>query len=517
MASSQRNYIDLTGEDMLGVRTLTNKVVSHSGQPLLTMNRGVEKGLAGLPAARANVVIAQHSTWLPQAGFGACSSTLTPAPQYVPDGLSENGHRHPAGMMTVRQYGSERALVPTFEDILAARKVLAGHVLDTPCIHSPALSERTGAKVYLKLENLQRTASFKERGALNRMSALNESQRSKGVIAASAGNHAQGVAYHARRMGVEATIVMPANTPYVKVAKTQGHGAKVVLVGNNFDAAQNYAFQLCGQHGLTMIHPFDDPAVIAGQGTIALEMLAAQPQLDTLVIPIGGGGMISGMAIAAKAIKPDIKVWGVQTEHFPAMYAAYKNESRAATAGTIAEGIAVKSPGKITTEIVKRPGLIDDVMLVSESDIEYAIAVSAEHGKTVVEGAGAAALAALLRADADGDTRFVGRNVGLAVSGGNIDTQTLNNVIERGMVRDGKWVRIRVALGDQADDLPKAVSLIAGRDGNILAVHHLHDISSLSARSVAVDFVVKTRDHAHIDTLTKELTAAGYLAVRQGH
>ena len=343
--------------------------------------------------------------------------------------------------------------------IQTARENLRGQVLKTPFTLSRTLSDIFGAEIWLKFENLQFTASFKERGALNRMLTLSEEERRAGVIAVSAGNHAQGVAYHAQRMGVPAVIVMPRFTPTVKVANTRRFGAEVVLAGDTFDDAKAHGYELARQRGLIMIHPYDDEAVIAGQGTVALEMLEDQPQLDMLVIAIGGGGLISGISTAAKALKPGIEIIGVQTERFPAMYAAVKGVSMPQGQYTIAEGIAVKSPGGLTQPIVSR--LVDDIELVSEADIEHAIVVLLEIEKTVVEGAGAAGLAALLRAQEAGSERFKGKRIGLVLTGGNIDPLMLGELIERGMVRAGRLARIRVDLRDLPGALAHATKLIA--------------------------------------------------------
>ncbi|SUV85120.1 threonine dehydratase catabolic [Bordetella pertussis] len=299
--------------------------------------------------------------------------------------------------------------------IQTARDILRGQVLNTPFTHSRTLSDILGAEIWLKFENLQFTASFKERGALNRMLNLTEAERAAGVIAVSAGNHAQGVAYHAQRMGVPAVIVMPRFTPTVKVANTRRFGAEVVLAGDTFDDAKARGYELARERGLVMIHPYDDPAVIAGQGTVALEMLQARPDLDAIVVGIGGGGLIAGIATAAKAIKPDIEIIGVQTERFPSMYAAVKGVAMESGHYTIAEGIAVKSPGTLTQEIVTR--LVDHIELVNESDIEHAIVVLLEIEKTVVEGAGAAGLAALLRLQERRDERFRGKRLGAGAHG----------------------------------------------------------------------------------------------------
>lgn len=399
--------------------------------------------------------------------------------------------------------------------IQTARENLRGQVLKTPFTLSRTLSDIFGAEIWLKFENLQFTASFKERGALNRMLTLSDEERRAGVIAVSAGNHAQGVAYHAQRMGVPAVIVMPRFTPTVKVANTRRFGAEVVLAGDTFDDAKAHGYELAKQRGLIMIHPYDDEAVIAGQGTVALEMLEDQPQLDMLVIAIGGGGLISGISTGAKALKPGIEIIGVQTERFPAMYAAVKGVSMPQGQYTIAEGIAVKSPGGLTQPIVSR--LVDDIELVSEADIEHAIVVLLEIEKTVVEGAGAAGLAALLRAQEAGSERFKGKRIGLVLTGGNIDPLMLGELIERGMVRAGRLARIRVDLRDLPGALAHATKLIADAQANITEVHHQRAFTSLPVRNVEVDFVLQTRGPEHIQEVIDILNAAGFAASNHDH
>jgi len=399
--------------------------------------------------------------------------------------------------------------------IQTARDNLRGQVLKTPFTLSRTLSDIFGAEIWLKFENLQFTASFKERGALNRMLTLTADERAKGVIAVSAGNHAQGVAYHAQRMGVPAVIVMPRFTPTVKVANTRRFGAEVVLAGDSFDDAKAHGYELAQARGLIMIHPYDDEAVISGQGTVALEMLEDQPQLDTLVIAIGGGGLISGMATAAKALNPGIEIVGVQTERFPSMYAAVKGVAMPQGQYTIAEGIAVKSPGALTQPIVAK--LVDHIELVSESDIEHAIVVLLEIEKTVVEGAGAAGLAALLRAQEAGSDRFKGKRIGLVLTGGNIDPLMLGELIERGMVRAGRLARIRVDLRDLPGALAHATKLIADAQANITEVHHQRAFTSLPVRNVEVDFVLQTRGPEHILEVIDVLNAAGFAASNHDH
>jgi len=395
----------------------------------------------------------------------------------------------------------------TIADIEAAAARLAGQVLDTPCVESRTLSQIVGAQVFLKFENLQFTASFKERGALNKLAALVESGAPiKGVIAASAGNHAQGVAYHAQRLRLRAVIVMPLHTPTVKVERTRGFGAEVVLHGESFDAARDHAYALADAQDLTFVHPFDDPLVIAGQGTVGLEMLRAQPQLDTLVIAVGGGGLISGIATAMLALKPGVQIVGVQTSRFPAMVNVFKGTAHPQGSSTIAEGIAVGQPGRITREIVRE--LVDDLVLVYEGDIEQAVLMLLEIEKTVVEGAGAAGLAALLKDPA----RYAGRKVGLVLCGGNIDPLLLAAIIERGMVRAGRLARIRVAARDTPGVLARITAVVAEVGANIEEVHHQRAFSMLSAQNVEVELVLQTRNPAHVRDVIAALQGAGFEA-----
>jgi threonine dehydratase len=393
-------------------------------------------------------------------------------------------------------------------DVQLAADRIAAHVADTPCLESRTLSEITGARVYLKFENLQFTASFKERGALNKLLSLDPATRARGVVAASAGNHAQGVAYHAQRLGVKAVIAMPRHTPLVKVERTRAFGAEVRLCGEVFDDARAHAAALAAERALTLIHPYDDPEVIAGQGTIAVEMLRAHPALDVLVVPVGGGGLISGMATAAKALRPGIAVIGVQTERFPSMYNVIKGERLPCGASTIADGVAVKTPGESTRAIVRER--VDDILLVDEGHIERAIVLLLEVEKTVVEGAGALGLAALLQYG----ERFAGRSVGLVLSGGNIDPLILAAIIQRGMVRSGRLARIRVSLRDIPGALAQATSIIARLNANIDEVHHQRAFTTLPVQSAAVDFVIQTRDAQHIEAVITALTAAGFHAER---
>jgi len=394
----------------------------------------------------------------------------------------------------------------TLQDIRDAATRLRGQVANTPFVESRTLSEVTGARVYLKFENLQFTASFKERGACNRLAQLSAEQRARGVVAMSAGNHAQGVAYHAQRLGLRAVIVMPRFTPGVKVERTRGFGAEVVLHGDTLDEARAHAHALGEQQQLVFVHPYDDEAIAAGQGTAALEMLEAEPDLDTLVVAIGGGGLIAGMATAAKAIRPDIEVVGVQTVRFPAMFNAVKGTHHPQGSSTIAEGIAVGTPGRVTQPVVA--ALVDDVVLVDEGDIEQAIVMLLEIEKTLVEGAGAAGLAALLKEPA----RYAGKKVGLVLSGGNIDPLLLAAIIERGMVRSGRLARICVSARDVPGMLARIVTTVADAGANVEEVHHQRAFTALAVQNVEIELVLQTRGPAHIAELLQRLRDAGLQA-----
>jgi threonine dehydratase len=386
--------------------------------------------------------------------------------------------------------------------IEAARGRIAGAVLETDCDWSRTLSEILGCKVWLKFENLQFTASFKERGALNRLLALSPKERAQGVIAMSAGNHAQGVAYHAHRLAIPATIVMPVSTPTVKVMNTRRHGAEVILHGDTVEEAAAFAHKLEGEKGLTFIHPYDDPLVIAGQGTVALEMLGSAPEIDTLVVPIGGGGLVSGMAIAAKAVK-HIEVIGVQAQLYPSMYNAIKAAELPMRGDTLAEGIAVKAPGRITTPIVRR--MVDDIVLVSEPQIENAVSLLITIEKTVVEGAGAAGLAAVC-AHRD---RFKGRTVGLVLCGGNIDTRLLASVLTRELAREGRLTWLSVDLADRPGQLAKVANVLAEAGANIVEVTHQRVFSALPAKAALLEVVIETRDREHLEETVSKLRTAG--------
>jgi threonine dehydratase len=390
--------------------------------------------------------------------------------------------------------------------VQAAAAAIAASVIETPCLVSRTLSAITGATVWLKFENLQFTAAFKERGALNKLLALDAAQRAAGVLAVSAGNHAQAVAYHAQRLGIRATIVMPRFTPHVKVERTRGFGAEVILSGETFDEARRAGLAIAAERKATVVHPYDDPLVIAGQGTIALEMLAAAPSLDTLVVPVGGGGMIAGIAVAAKALKPDIDVVGVETTGFPAVHCALHGREATFAGSTIAEGIAVKEPGALTLPLIRAH--VADVLLVDDGDIEQAIVQLLEIEKTVVEGAGAAGLAALERHP----ERFRGRNVGVVLSGGNIDPLVLSDIIERGLVRSGRLVRLRVEMRDLPGALAKVTACLAEANANIEEVHHQRAFTDLPVLSAEVEFVLQTRGPAHVREILGALAAAGFTA-----
>jgi threonine dehydratase len=398
----------------------------------------------------------------------------------------------------------------SLSDIQAAQRRIAGQVQDTPCVASQTLSQVTGAQVFLKFENLQFTASFKERGACNKLSQLTADERARGVVAMSAGNHAQGVAYHAQRLGLRAVIVMPRFTPGVKVERTRSFGAQVVLHGDTLEEARAHAYALAEQEHLTFVHPYDDAAVAAGQGTIALEMLAAVPDLDTLIIAVGGGGLISGMATAAKALRPGIEVVGVQTHRFPAMFNAIKGTAHEQGASTIAEGIAVGTPGKLTQAIIADK--VDDLLLVDEGDIEAAIVMLLEIEKTLVEGAGAAGLAALLKCP----ERFRGKRVGLVLCGGNIDPMPLASIIERGMVRAGRLTRVRVGSRDVPGMLAKITATIADAGANVDEVHHQRAFTLLAAQNVEIEFVLQTRGREHVGQVLQALRGAGFAAEVMG-
>lgn len=390
-------------------------------------------------------------------------------------------------------------------DVEAAHRTIAPFVIDTNFDLSRTLSQILGTKVWLKFENLQFTGSFKERGALNRIDALSADERRRGVITVSAGNHAQGVAYHARRLGIPATIVMPATTPTVKVENTRALGASVVLEGASLEEAGAHAHRICKAEHFTFVHPYDDPLVIAGQGTIALEMLAKVPDLEMIVVPIGGGGLIAGIAVAAKALRPDIEVIGVQAALYPSMYNALKAQNLPMRGDSLAEGISVKAPGRITVAHVR--ALVDDIVLVDEADIEQALALLLSIEKTVVEGAGAIGLAAVM-ADRH---RFKGRRVGFVLSGGNIDTRLLASVLTRGLARDGRLTQLCIDIADRPGQLAHVAGLIGSAGANIVEVYHQRVFTGLSAKGAELHVVIETRDRAHLNRVVDGLKGAGHV------
>ena len=393
---------------------------------------------------------------------------------------------------------------PTLDDIRAAATRIKGAVVRTPMMMSRTLSEIVGAEVWLKFENLQFTAAYKERGALNKLLQLSPEERARGVVAASAGNHAQAVAYHGKRLGIPVTIVMPVSTPTIKVTQTESHGANVVLFGERFDDAHAHAKELEAERGYVFVHPFDDPAIMAGAGTLGIEMLEDAPDLDMLVIPIGGGGLISGIATAAKALKPGIEVIGVEAELYPSMKNVVEGGHGAIGGDTLAEGIAVKEPGTLTRAIISE--LVDRIDLVAEKDIEHAVALLVGIEKSVVEGAGAAGLAALL-ANPD---RYQGRKIGTVLCGGNIDTHLLANVLVRELVRCGRIARLRIA----AQDRPGALAAITARfhecGVNIIEVNHHRIFTRLPAKDTVIEVECEARDAEAIDRLVARLEEAGF-------
>ena len=393
----------------------------------------------------------------------------------------------------------------TLAHIRAAHARIRDSIVATPTLHSQTLSKLTGANIYLKFENLQFTAAYKERGALNALLLLTDEQRGKGVIAASAGNHAQGLSYHATRLGIPATIVMPVTTPTVKVMQTESVGGNVVLHSENFDDAYKHARLLEAERGLTFVHPFDDPNVAAGQGTVALEMLESIPSLDMLVVPIGGGGLLSGMGTAARALKPDIGLVGVQAELYPSMYALLNNKQMPCGGDTLAEGIAVQVPGAFTSEVVR--GLVDDIVLVSEAQLESAVSLLLQIEKTVVEGAGAAGLAAVMA----NPELFAGKNVGVVLCGGNIDTRLLANVLLRDLARSGRLARLRITLQDRPGALFKVMRLFDAHNINIIEIYHQRIFTTLPAKGLITDIECEARDSAQLQGLVDALRAAGYV------
>jgi threonine dehydratase len=391
------------------------------------------------------------------------------------------------------------------DHIRAAHVRIHDSIVATPTLHSKTLSDLTGANIYLKFENLQFTAAYKERGALNALLMLDPELRARGVIAASAGNHAQGLSYHGTRLGVPVTIVMPVPTPSVKVMQTESVGGKIVLHGETFDDAYEYARQLEVEQGLTFVHPFDDPIVAAGQGTVALEMLEAIPSIDMLVVPIGGGGLLSGMGTAARALKPDIGLIGVQAELYPSMYAKLHNKQMPCEGDTLAEGIAVKIPGEFTSKVIA--GLVDEIVLVSEAQLESAVSLLLQIEKTVVEGAGAAGLAAVLA----NPEMFVGKNIGIVLCGGNIDTRLLANVLLRDLARSGRLARLRITLQDRPGALFKVMRLFDSHNINIIEIYHQRIFTTLPAKGLITDIECEARDSGQLQGLVEALRADNYI------
>jgi threonine dehydratase len=394
----------------------------------------------------------------------------------------------------------------TFKDIEDAARAIAGAVVATPTLPARRLDEVTGARVTLKLECRQFTGSFKDRGALNKLLKLGPAARRTGVVACSAGNHAQGVAYHARRLGIPATIVMPKATPFTKAEQTRRLGAEVVLLGDDLNQASDRADELVRAHGLTFIHPYDDPDIIAGQGTVALEMLNASPGLDCLVVPIGGGGLCAGTAIAAHELEPKLEIVGVQSAFYPSMFQAIAGTSPSAGGHSIAEGIAVKRPGTLTRPIIERH--VSEILLVDEEALERAVLAMAEAEKLVVEGAGAAGLAALLAYP----ERFKGRKVGLIVSGGNIDSRMLASILMRGLAREGRLARLRIEISDAPRLLARVAGLIGKLGGNIVEVTHQRLYYDVPVTMTDLDVVVETRNRRHVEEILAALAAEGFNA-----
>ena len=387
-----------------------------------------------------------------------------------------------------------------------AAAAIAEAIAGTPVIAAPALSEVAGTEIHLKIETQHRTGSFKERGALAKLLTLDAAQRRAGVVAMSAGNHAQGVAYHARRLGIPATIVMPEGTPFIKIDRTEAFGATVVLKGDSLIAAREAADALARERGLVNVHPYDDRDVIAGQGTIGLELLADRPDLDMLVVPIGGGGLISGIAVAARALKPDIEIVGVQSTLYPSMYRLLRGEDPGppAAAATLAEGIAVKEPGRLTRHIVK--ALVSEIRLVDEVMLETAVETLLERQKLVVEGAGASGLAAVLAAP----ERFRNRRVGIVITGGNMDARLLASILMRGLVHEGRLVRLRCELPDVPGALSRLSGVVGRHSGNIVEVHHQRLFHDTSVKRAELDVVVETQNRRHVEVLIGALVAAGF-------
>ena len=392
----------------------------------------------------------------------------------------------------------------TLDDVRAAHARIGDAVVRTPMLKSQTLSQIAGAEIWLKFENLQFTAAYKERGALNALLLMSEEARARGVIAASAGNHSQGLSYHGKRLGVPVTIVMPKTTPAVKVMQTEAVGGDVVLEGDSFDEAYAHARQLEKERGLTFVHPFDDPNVAAGAGTVALEMLEDKPDLDCLVMPIGGGGLMSGMATVAKAINSDIHMVGVEASLFPSMHNVLSGADNPTGGDTLAEGIAVKEPGQFTRAIIAER--VDEILLVGEPDLEHTVALLLQIEKTVVEGAGAAGLAAVLA----NKEKFAGKKIGLPLCGGNIDSRLLATVLLRDLARQGRLARLRIALKDQPGALHKVVSLFERHNVNIIEVYHQRVFTKLPAKGLITEIECEARNKEQVDALIADMRQTGY-------
>ena len=411
-------------------------------------------------------------------------------------------------MTTMAQIGLDEGLAVTFRDIFEATKLISGKVLRTPTLPAPKLSQLTGAKVFVKYENLQVTGAFKDRGALVKLLSLTEAERRGGVIAMSAGNHAQAVAFHARRLGIAALIVMPVRTPFVKVGNTEAFGAEVILAGETVAEAREIALKLGAERGLLFVHPYDDPYVIAGQGTVGAELLEDQPDLDCAVFPIGGGGLIAGSAVAMKKMKPDVEIFGVECALYPSMWAAVRGQTPVCGGQTLAEGIAVKGAGTLTLPIVKR--LVSDIVLVDEEQIERAVAAFMSLQKTMAEGAGAVGLAALLAEP----ERFRGRKVGLVLSGGNIDVRVLASIMMRGLEREDKIVSLRLVVDDQPGLLGRVATCLGTSGANILEVSHRRIFLDVPAKGTTLDVMIEIKDARHAIKVIAELEAAGFTVTR---
>jgi len=394
----------------------------------------------------------------------------------------------------------------TAEAIRRAHAAIGPHISLTPCLEARTLSSMLGCRLFLKFENLQFTASFKERGALNFLLSMDDVARARGVVAMSAGNHAQGVAYHAARLGVSATIFMPLDTPFTKVSRTRSLGADVRIQGATLTEATQAARQHAEAQGAIFLHPFDDPLVIAGQGTVALEMLQQVPEIDTLLVPVGGGGLIAGMAVAARSIKPDIAVYGAEPEHYCSMHQHLHGHAVSVGGDTVAEGLAVRDVGRLTARIAQ--DLVDDVLVVDEAEIERAVCWLIDVEKTVVEGAGATGLAALARYR----DRFAGRCVGVPLTGGNIDVRLLASTLLRGLARDGRLVALSVSAPDAVGSLSTITTSIAASGGNIVEIRHDRLFSRESSRRATVELVIEAQDRDHVAVIVKALAAAGFPA-----